>query len=316
MRSIALSVVSRLWKLIPYVTCGLILLYIGTKLWSLDTFFVDSAALFSSHAFPSRFPQWLFILLFCPLNWFLEAAKWKASLRSMSDLSFWQSFREVLSGQALNLVAPGSVGHYVGRIAHAQQDSLERVGAVFVCQACQMAITFSASLLGFWYWGPAILPFQQQSAPLILLGILAGLVFVLLCASLVRREWIRRVKYGLKKLSLIQFLEIGMLSLVRYLVFTTQFVLMLQIAGADRVWYELALAISLVFMAKSLMPSIHFMSDLGLREFCALLFLPAIGIKDEIVLLASLWIWLINILLPSLVGAFMLLHVKLVRSWQ
>lgn len=316
MWSVALSAVSRLWKFIPYITCGSILFYIGVKLWTLDTFFSDSQALFSFTSFVSHLPKWFLLLLFCPLNWVLEAEKWKVSVRSMSNLSIWQSLREVLSGQALNLIAPGSVGHYIGRMAHAQNDSLERVGAVFVCQAWQMTITFSASLLGFCYWGPTILPFQKQGGLLILLGTAAGLVFVVLCVSQVRREWVQKMKRGFQKVSPAQFFEIGMLSLVRYLVFTAQFVWMLQIAGADQVWYELAFAISLVFMAKSLMPSIHFMSDLGLREFCALLFLPAIGIKEEIVLLASLWIWLINILLPSLVGAFMLLHVKLVRSWQ
>ena len=306
----------RIWKAIPYALFSVIICYIGYKVWTLNSLLSESQILFPSSTFLPNSPKWFLILFLCPINWILEAAKWRVSTRTFSSISITQSLKAVLSGQALNLIVPGSVGHYAGRIAHAENDKLKRVAAVFVCQAWQMAVTFGASLIGLWYWGTAILPFRSEGFILIAICTLLGVVSIGVIVKQVHIEWLEKIRVGFRELSARQFAEIGAYSLIRYLVFTTQFVLMLQLAGASTSWYELTFAISLVFMAKSMMPSIHFLSDLGLREFCALLFLPTIGIKEEVVLLASLAIWVVNILLPSLVGAFMILHIKMVRVWQ
>lgn len=316
MRSAVLPALYRFGKFLPYALFGIIVCYIVSKLWTLNFLFSKGESLFTASFLREHLAQLAFIFLLCPINWVLEAAKWQVASQPFSRISLFDALRAVLSGQALNLIFPGSLGHYAGRIAYTENKSLERVAAVFVCQAWQMGITFAMSLVGLWYWGPTVLPFGNWTFILVAVSILMGVFLVVVIVQQLHIGWLHKINQGFRELSTRQFFKIGLLSLVRYAVFTSQFVWMLQIAGAKMDWCELALAISLVFMAKSLMPSIHFMSDLGLREFCALLFLPAIGICEEVVLFASLFIWLINILLPSLMGAFMVLHIKLIRAWQ
>jgi uncharacterized membrane protein YbhN (UPF0104 family) len=81
---------------------------------------------------------------------------------------------------------------------------------------------------------------------------------------------------------------------------------MLVAYGADWSW-ELIAAIWQVYLLTMLAPSL-FLGKIGVKESIALFVLAAFGIDELTVLFASLSVWLINTMLPALVGLIICKH--------
>lgn len=279
----------------------------------MEAFFSTQKHYFCFTVWTGKGVWFLMAVLLCPINWMFEALKWKQASRQLGGLGFVQSLKAVITGQALNLVFPASMGHLAGRILSLNQPFSQKIhaaGLVFLCQAMQMACTVLAFVLAVFFLGYRF-PLSMEFVGQVCLG---GSLLALAVGTWVymrRVHWLQACWDKLKMIRVADARDIFCLSVFRYLTFLTQYILVFYFLGVQHAWIELASAIAMVFMAKSLMPSINFMSDLGVREFAALLFLPTIGLSEEIVISASLWVWLINILLPSLIGALWLWKLKL-----
>jgi hypothetical protein len=285
--------------------------YVAYRLWVLDDFFNVQLTHFSRSLYQPQIYFWLISLLLFPINWLFEAKKWQVAVHKNVSITLPSALKIVLSSQAVNLLVPASLGHYAGRVFQTNAQGVSQlrfVSNVFVCQTMQMVVTVVMAVVGVCYCGTSM--FSVEWLYVLLVALFAVAVLGFLFLKLVDVQWLRELKQGFDELSWQTWAEVGVYSLFRYLVFGTQFVLMLKFMGASLPVLTLFWAVSLVFMAKSLMPSIHFMGDLGVREFCALLFLPAIGLPETIVIGASVWVWLVNIMFPSVLGAGFLLAAK------
>ena len=295
-----------------------IIAFVSFKLWSMESFFVEQGRYFVSSFGTEKSLLLMIVVLLCPFNWLLEAKKWQIAVNNTSPVSLTTAFKAVITGQAMNLVLPASIGHYAGRLAYSEKvgkESLKQIAPIFICQTMQMAVTFFASVLGMMYLKEYFLFGIGGTKSAVLLGLFCLIVYVI--ANQIKKEWLQKIKQGFLQMRQGDvFFKVLFYSALRYVVFSTQFVLVFYFLGTNEDWLTLAMGISLVFMAKSLMPSIHFLSDLGIREFCALLFLPALGLAENMVVAASLWVWLVNILFPSLMGSLWLLRVKMEQKWS
>lgn len=90
------------------------------------------------------------------------------------------------------------------------------------------------------------------------------------------------------------------LSMLRFLVFTLQFSLVLNAFG-EAISINSVLAIWQVYLLLMLIPSL-FLGKVGIRESVALFVLSGIGMNEYAILFSSLIIWLINSLSPALLG--------------
>jgi len=64
---------------------------------------------------------------------------------------------------------------------------------------------------------------------------------------------------------------------------------------------ELLIRIALVYLGSTIVPSFA-LAELGVRESLAVILLPAAGIDPAVAFIATLLVWIINILLPSIAG--------------
>src|SRR5690606_12786240 len=56
---------------------------------------------------------WLFAVFFLmPLNWSIEALKWKRLLSGFLKIDFWRALRAVLAGVTVAMFTPNRVGEY------------------------------------------------------------------------------------------------------------------------------------------------------------------------------------------------------------
>jgi hypothetical protein len=271
----------------------------------------------------------LLALALIPVNWGLEAVKWQLLSRKVEQISLVEAYRAVLVGTCLGFITPNRVGDYAGRILELKsRQRLEAVGAVFLGRFCQLLLTLTAGSVGLIYFAVHT---RNWPVPGLLPGILVSLAGVNLLAYLVLFN--PRILLGmvaampvlnrfLAYLSVISRYGRGELarlvgwSALRYLVFLSQFVLLLGAFGVQIGWLPMAMGVAGTFLLKSLLPSFNAFTDLGLRELSAMYFFALLGQDKVLVMSASLSLWLLNIAVPSLGGLVLVWRMKTMTNDQ
>lgn len=281
---------------------------VGTGVPLLATFWVLADRL---SGLPGGAWQWevrpellLAVVLLAPVNWGLEACKW-ADLLPSSPLV--KRFREVLYGTAWSLIGPFRMGAVVGRVGAVPKANRNHALRAFVTgSTAQWWCTITGAgialaLMGFTF--PAL-------AVLVLSAVTLGLYFgwspgfwAFIRNTPISGDWghSRRIPVIRRRRAL-------SLSLARYTVMLTQFVLALQAfhhmaAGpwVDHTVHQTA-GSAMTWGLTSLAP-VPLLGDLGLREASALLVLPTPTAQDVTAIVgATLSLWIINLILPALVG--------------
>jgi hypothetical protein len=99
------------------------------------------------------------------------------------------------------------------------------------------------------------------------------------------------------------------LSVIRFLIFSHQFYFLLLIFGVE-ITYSLALAtiFSMYFLA-SIVPSIHLM-DIAIKGSVAVVLFGKIGINQWTIVSITTLMWLLNLVIPVLIGSLFVLKFK------
>lgn len=248
--------------------------------------------------------QLALVMFLMPLNWSLEALKWKTLVKKVLEVNFQASLRGVMSGLGLSFLTPHGIGDYFGRIGQLSHKNRTRlIGPLMLGRVVQMLVTALFGMLGLYYLLGAVL----FTASITVIGILIIAFFV-----------VRERSDNLSKMKIYRFIEpyfsliwqislreifhVFGLSVLRYLTFGLQFFIMLNLFIPEISDSMKFAGITWVFLAKSVLPSFNFLSDLGVREFSAVLFFEHYQVPIEPVLLASLMIWTINILVPTVLS--------------
>lgn len=251
--------------------------------------------------------SWIGLILVAflmPINWFIEAIKWKFLLKPILNISASKSLEAILSGLTFGFVSPRSIGDYFGRAIFVNRS--DRINAIFptiIGRMSQLVPTLVGGSLGAIFLLGKITQVTWISLWGLLLLISVLIIFIIFSAE---RKYIKvnLFRQGMMNYNFIDYLKVLFYSFLRYAVFSFQFLLVLKIFGAEGSLLLLFAGITWIFLAKSIMPSFNFLSDLGIREFSAILFFEAFDLPLEPVLIGSIIIWLINILFPSIIGLF------------
>lgn len=249
---------------------------------------------------------YMVVIILMPFNWALEALKWKLLVRKFEKISLSNSMKGVIAGLTMSFATPHGIGDYFGRILTIQKQGREAlIGSLFISRATQMLATALFGLIGvqylFGFWW-------------VLSSILISLFGIAICWQVL--IWLNRLDkfnkyvsligaYNLRELSVVQ-----LLALARYFIFSIQFliILILYIPGLDLgVGFG---GTTYIFLAKSILPSLNFLSDLGIREYAAIQYFEKFNVQIIPVVCASLSLWFINIFIPTIIGIPSMLSLK------
>jgi uncharacterized membrane protein YbhN (UPF0104 family) len=265
----------------------------------------------------------LAVILLIPVNWGLEAWKWRLLARKVEKMPYGRAYRAVMAGLCLGFITPNRVGDYAGRIlALRSSKRTEAVGAVFLGRISQMLVTLSAGSLSLFYLSfsggeevarPGLFGAAVATALLAIL-LFCGLLFSRhLLQFFHRASLLRPFRQYVSILGRYSPAELGKVLLLsggRYGVFGLQFGLLLYVFGLRFTWEEGAVGIAGTYLLKSVLPSFNALSDLGLREVSAIYFFGFFGHPHLPVLSASLSLWLLNLGLPTAIGLFFVMRLK------
>lgn len=257
-------------------------------------------------------------LFFCaalallPVNICFEAAKWQRLVATAVPLSFAQALRSVLSGIAASIVTPNRIGEYPARIMLLKEPNSTRLVSVSVLGACaQLLALMIAGVLGLCYYcwlHPEPVFFIVFTVTVLFSAALMVLYFAFerWAPKIENIRWLRKLHlWGrlLYRFSGREQAVILLLSLLRFLTYTTQFWLMLRWQGIELPLAEGLLLCALFFWAMAVIPSIT-LAELGIRGAVSLFLFQPYSPNAAGITAATFVLWLMNLLLPALVGVF------------
>ncbi len=266
------------------------------------------------------------VVLLMPLNWYIESIKWKYLIKKIEPVRIFTAVKAVFSGIAFAIFTPNRTGELAGRIFVLKKEN--RIQAVFstaVGSLSQMLITLSIGFIGgifFLIFYLSKLPESSQDYLMylkllfVLLVIFGFLIFFnlkLFIRILKRIKLFEKIikpieivaEYSLKEL-----VNVLLYSILRYIVFSMQFYILLVFFKVDITFYEAILCISLTYLVSSVIPSFT-LAEIGIRGSAALFFMGMFSGNDIGIISATALIWIINVAIPAIIGSFVFFRTKI-----
>ncbi len=267
-----------------------------------------------------------------PVNWGIEARKWQLALGPVGGIRYRDAFKAVFAGAAVASFTPNRMGEYIGRILYIREGHrTQAIALTIACSMAQLMTTLAIGIAGICYLSltphrPIPSPFHWQLALdimlVIVLLLLSSLTFIYFGLSRVV-DLVMKIPLARKYKAYINVLEnfdarslvwILFLSFGRYIVFMAQYCLVFPIFGMNASFWQVIGGMSIVFLVMAVVPTITFLTELGLRWEASIQVLELYSANTVGIFAASFAIWLINLIIPALIGSLLIVSIKLFKS--
>ena len=270
----------------------------------------------------------VFVLMF--VNWSLEALKWKISVQRVQPVSFFRSLKAVFSGVSFSVTTPNRTGEYLGRVLYMDDGNrLKVISLTILGSISQLLVTIFFGLLGLFILrsGIANVSLSVWMVWIKDIGIIgASLVFIVLTVFYFRIgwlvKWIDKIpaikKYiwlinELEKTDTTLLLRLLSISLLRYLVFATQYFLLFRFFGVEINWWQGFWATAIVFFVMAITPTIELFEVVKkmyiTKEIFAIFTVNTLAIG-----FVTTTIWCINLVIPAAIGSLLILGIKFFKK--
>ncbi|MGB5980994.1 MAG: lysylphosphatidylglycerol synthase domain-containing protein [Nonlabens sp.] len=233
------------------------------------------------------------MLLISLSSWMIESKKWQVLVRDVYVIRFRESVFQNLTAQAASFITPFKTGEFVAKALYFRKTYRKQITQrVFIGNYCQMLIT---TILGV-----AALLFSRffYLELIYVLLIVTALIVVTVFAIYL---WISK-RLGLDSLPNALWLQTFLLSLFRYMVFATNWIIVLHAMNYDATLVEMMVAVSTTYFAISLLPLVQVL-DMPARILVATTFFS--GSSNPIILAVTI-VWFTNTVFPTLLGCLLI----------
>lgn len=264
-------------------------------------------------------------IVLMPLNWFVETLKWRQYVLRFEPISLKRALLAVWVGVSFSLFTPNRIGEYGGRVLFIRpQNRWKAVLINLIGNYSQYLILLSlGSVAGIFY--------------LSALGILTAFWLYVFCAGAAlallflyllyfnirrmlpllrrvsKRGWWRALQREGEVLHYFNTTESVQLlgwALLRYVIYSTQYFLLLLFFGIKPGLLVAYTGIALLFLLQTCLPLAPLASLLVRGNLAIWVWLP-FGENALSALASSFALWIINLILPALIGTFSLFHVNI-----
>jgi uncharacterized membrane protein YbhN (UPF0104 family) len=272
----------------------------------------------------------MFVLMF--FNWGIEAIKWQNALRTVQPIGFLQSFKAVFAGTCIASFTPNRVGEFMGRMLFVNPgNKVLSIAPTILCSMAQMLITLATGAVGFYLY--ARLPVHESvnvsfglkpawCIPLTMISMVMmlflGLVYFRFDPLIVRlNRWLKRNNKSYfvpDDFSFKIMLRILGLSFARYGVFIIQYYLLFSFFETPLSIIQVFTGVSVMFVLMAIVPTLTILTDIGFRWTAGIAVFQIFTADLAGILAVSLVIWLVNLIIPALIGSLLILRIKLFDS--
>ena len=248
---------------------------------------------------------WLLMACLLTLNYTIEAIKWKSVIASTNTFNTIQALRAVLVGQAFSFFTPARSGDYVGRTLFlAPGTKLKGITQMAWASYAQIIMTICFGCFAL-FWNLPFLPWLKWVAPL---GAIIALFLFFYNQPL--KGWLSKI--NLLQIDAALKWRLLALALARYSVYLMQYNWAAEMLSIPVGWVDLSIAIMALLFFLSMIPAIS-LTDLVIRGQLFLLLMAPFYQNDIMLIALTTLIWIVNFLIPSIIGAVLLLGFRLKR---
>ncbi len=259
------------------------------------------------------------------VNWLLEALKWKFLLAKIEPISTWRAIESVFCGLTWAVFTPNRIGEFGGRVFFLPpRKRLTGTVAMSVGAVGQIVTT---NVLG----GISVLWFIGRFIPLnIWLHYAIAFITAVFCAFFLllyfnirlvnnflvsipflhRFKKVFRVLTSYKKGALVRVFGY---CVGRFAVFTTQYYLVIHLLVPDLAATDVVLMVFVILFVQSAIPSFD-LFDIGIRSMTATYFFGYITPHDLAIMASTAFIWLVNLIIPAILGSVFVLKIRFFDS--
>ena len=252
----------------------------------------------------------LFILMF--IQWFVEAQKWRFLLCKVQYLKFGQSIKAIFSGLSVSFLTPNRTGEFLGRIIFIPKVNRIKASIItFICNYSQLLTTITIGLVSLFYL-PNYFNIDKHLDrnyyyiiiffTLIISNILyffTNKIYDFASIFSKKNKYLSQIKvfkvYSKKEL-LIAYLY----SIFRYIIFIIQYYIAFLIFEVHISLIDFVILKPISILLVTAIPTVS-ITDAGVRVSSALAIFELVDISTNIIS-ATILIWLVNLVIPSLIG--------------
>lgn len=259
------------------------------------------------------------------VHWGIEAYKWMLAARKLQPISFIKAFKAVLSGVSFSVSTPNRIGEYFGRMLY--MDEGNRIKAISLTMVGSISQLITTILMGFLalLFCRALIVQNDILSEVWVLTILygTGAVLVILTLFYFRLSWVVKIidklpvfkKYAWVTEAIEEFdatllLRFLSLSVSRFCIFIIQYYLLFRLFGVEVNFLQAWTGVSIMFLVMAIIPTIALFTDLGLRNELSIILMGLFSRNHLGISLTSISIWLINLVIPALIGSLLILSIR------
>lgn len=252
---------------------------------------------------------WLLLILgLSLLNWTIECLKWKNLVSSLKQISFLEAVRQSLASLTVSLITPNRIGEYGAKaLFYSKKDRMKILLYNFLGNFSQMMATVLFGLLGMLVLGKNL--FQIKFNPNLVLTMLLILISFVSAFCLLRSKWLPYLynfKTQLKQVSVKIHRNNLLFSLFRFVIFSTQFYLLLLFFRVELDFFIAMPLIYCMYFISSIVPS-FVVFDWMVKGSIAVALFGMYGVNELVILSITSSMWILNFALPSISGSFFVL---------
>ena len=251
----------------------------------------------------------LILMGFTTINWVLEITKWKILANPIKPISFHEASVQSLASHAFALMTPNRIGEYGAKALFYQKSDRKKVLLQnFIGNFYQLSVTMIIGFAGILY-----LRDLNTNMHLEKVYYLIHLGTIIFCLLLIFRHRIPFFEKWLDRNSIKVHLKedawVFVLSLARYLVFSHQFYVLVTLFDAEVTYVVCMSSIAAMYFISSIIPMLAAF-DFVVKGSVAVLIFSFLDISPLIILSITTLMWLLNFVLPAIVGSHFVLKFK------
>lgn len=262
-----------------------------------------------------------FLLVF--LNLYLQYLKWKLVCEKILDVSDGKKIMySLFQGLAAGSFTPARVGEYFGRAMMFKDKPFMQVTVATVVDKFFLLVVVAfagaiSSIFFIYYYYDLSLAITITFVILVI-SVLSLLVYLALNPRLLKNSMFEKLLASKKlsvffsKISVIKKMDrkfsikLTIITLLFFVCIISQYAILAAAFSNHMNFMNFAWAGMLVMFAKSVVPPVA-IADLGVREGASVFFLAKFGEIQSVGFNSSIFLFLLNILFPAIVGLFLLL---------
>ncbi|AND64281.1 hypothetical protein AX766_07585 [Flavobacterium covae] len=257
----------------------------------------------------------VFILFLSVLNRFIEILKWQNLIQEIKTISLVESTKQVLGALTLALFTPNGIGEYAGKALFFEKNQTSKVIFLnLICNGVQLVLTVFFGILGLMYFN-TYFSVVRSKVVFIVLGITVFLILIIIFfrKAKIGKYSIEKIIHKINAIPKKIHRKNLFLGVLRYLTFSHQYYFLFLMFGVDLPYLLLMSVITSVYFLASSLPSFQFL-DFAVKGSVAVFFFGLLKVNEWVVLFISTLMWILNTVLPVVIGSYFVLNFKLRES--